>query len=65
MPVVLKGRACQSCKRRVHASRVKGAFMPVVLCQCRYGEQKIAQFHIHYLTKERSYVSTQNQATFQ
>ncbi len=30
----------------------------------RYGEQKIAQFRTHYLTKERSYVSTQKSGYF-
>jgi len=28
------------------------------------GEQKIAQFRTHYLTKERSYVSTQQSGNF-
>jgi len=31
----------------------------------RYGEQKIAQFRTHDLTKVLSYVSTQSQAKFQ
>ncbi len=31
----------------------------------RYGEQKIAQFRTHYLTKELSYVSTQQSGYFQ
>ena len=30
----------------------------------RYGEQKMAQFRTHYLTKERSYVSTQQSGYF-
>jgi hypothetical protein len=32
--------------------------------QARYGEQKIAQFRTHYLTKELSYVSTQQSGYF-
>jgi hypothetical protein len=30
----------------------------------RYGEQKIAQFRTHYLTKELAYVSTQQSGYF-
>jgi len=30
----------------------------------RYGEQKIAQFRTHYLTKESAYVSTQQSGDF-
>jgi hypothetical protein len=33
--------------------------------QCLYGEQKIAQFRTHDLTKGLSYVSTQSQAHLQ